>query len=98
MDQTDGTLAFASDDQWIGRIFLRAPADSTLDVVLIALSSKILDTFDLLSLFELLFVKLSFAHGDLIALEIFDSEPDSTKFDSVKFLNLVIVFSSFIFE
>ena len=38
------------------------------------------------------------AHRDLIALEILDSEPDPTKFDSVKFLNLIVVFSSFIFE
>lgn len=43
-------------------------------------------------------IELLLAHRDLITLEIFDSESDSSKFDSVKFLNLVIVFSGFIFE
>ena len=43
-------------------------------------------------------VELLFAHRNLITLEIFDTETHSTKFDSVKFLNLVIVFSGFIFE
>ena len=43
-------------------------------------------------------VELGLTHRDLIALEIFDTETYSSKFDSVKFLNLVVVFSGFIFE
>jgi len=45
-----------------------------------------------------LVIELLFTHHDLIALKIFNSEPNSTEFDSVKFLNLVIVLSGFIFE
>ena len=51
-----------------------------------------------MSLFEFLGIELLLAHGNLIALEIFYSEANSSKFDGVKFLNLVIVFSSFVFE
>jgi hypothetical protein len=45
-----------------------------------------------------LIIEFLLAHGNLITLEIFDTESYSSKFDSVKFLNLVIVFSGFIFE
>ena len=69
-----------------------------MDVVLAAFGTEVLDSSDLLGFFEFLVIELSFTHGDLIALEIFNSEPDSPKFDGVKFLNLVVVFPSFIFE
>ena len=98
MDEADCAFALACNDQWVVHIFLGAPADSALNLVLRAVMTKILDSFDLLSLFEFLVVKLTFTHGNLITLEVFHSEANSTQFNSVKFLNLVIVFSSFIFE
>lgn len=66
--------------------------------VILILGAEILDTFNLLSFFKFLVIEFLFTHHDLIALKIFDSEPNSTEFDSVKFLNLVIVLSGFIFE
>ena len=97
MDETDGTFTLASNNQWIRGVLLRTPANSALNILLI-LGAEVLDTLDLLSFFEFLVVELSLAHHNLIALEIFDSESDSTKFDSVKFLNLIIVLSGFIFQ
>lgn len=58
----------------------------------------ILDSLNFLGLLQFLVVQLQLTHLDLVTLEIFYSEPDPTDFDSVKFLNLVIVLSSFIFE
>lgn len=69
-----------------------------MNLILSSVSAKIFDAFNFLSFFEFLVIELLFAHHDLIALEIFYSESYSTEFDSVKFLNLVIVFSGFIFE
>jgi hypothetical protein len=60
--------------------------------------TEVLNTFYFLSLFQFLVVKLAFTHWNLVTLEVFYSEANSTEFNSVKFLNLVIVFSSFIFE
>lgn len=97
VNQADGTLALASNNQWICWVLFGTPANSALNIVLAAFA-KIFDAGDLLSFLEFLVVELLLAHHDLIALEIFDSESNSTKFDSVKFLNLVIVFSGFIFE
>lgn len=97
VNKTDGTLALASYNQWVCWIFFRTPANSALNIVLAAFA-KIFDAGDLLSFLEFLIIELLLTHHDLIALEIFDSESNSTKFDSVKFLNLVIVFSGFIFE
>lgn len=97
MNQAYGTFAFAGDDQWVGIVLLRTPANSALDLILITVL-KILHSLDLLSLFQLLVVELRLAHHNLVALEILDSESHSSKFDGVKFLNLVIVFSGFIFK
>ena len=99
MNKSNSTFAFASYDQWVGGVLLRTPTNSALNLVFRAfILDNILDTFDLLSFLEFLVIELSFAHHDLIALEIFYSEAHSSKFDGVKFLNLVIVFSGFIFE
>ena len=97
VDKTDRTLALASNNQWIGFVFLRTPTNSALNVILGAFF-QILDAGDFLSFLEFLVVELSFTHHDFIALEIFDSESNSSKFDGVKFLNLVIVLSGFIFQ
>lgn len=98
MDEADSTLALASDDQGIVGIFLGTPANSALNLVLRAVMAKVLNSFDFLSLFEFLVVKLALTHRNLITLEVLHSKANSTQFNSVKFLNLVIVFSSFIFE
>lgn len=99
VNQTNGTLAFACDDKWVSFILLRTPADSALNLILTSsIKLKIFETLDLLSLFEFLVIKLTFTHGDLITLEIFYSEANSSKFDGVKFLNLIVVFSGFIFK
>lgn len=97
VNKTDGTLALASYNQWVCWIFFRTPANSALNIVLAAFA-KIFDAGDLLSFLEFLIIELLLTHHDLIALKIFDSEPNSTEFDGVKFLNLVIVLSGFIFE
>jgi hypothetical protein len=97
VDKTDSTLALASNNQWIGFVFLRTPTNSALNIILSDFS-QILDADDFLSFLELLIVEFSFTHHNFVALEIFDSESNSSKFDGVKFLNLVIVLSSFIFQ
>lgn len=98
VNEADCALALASDDQGIVLVFLGAPADSALNLVLRAIMTKVLNTFHFLSLFQFLVVKLALTHRNLVTLEVFYSEANSTEFNSVKFLNLVIVFSSFIFE
>lgn len=101
MDKTDSTFAFASYDQWICRVLLRTPANSALNLVFDSINSflfNILETSNFLSFFEFLVIELSFTHLNLIALEIFYSEAHSSKFDGVKFLNLVVVFPGFVFE
>ena len=97
MDQTNSTSTFACNNQWVIFVFLRTPADSALNVVLVLLI-KILDTFDFLSFLQLLIVKLTFRHCNLITFEIFHSKTDSSKLDSIKFLNLVIILSGLILQ
>lgn len=98
MDQAYGTSAFACNDQRIVLVLFWAPADSALNLVFSASFTKVLDSLDLLSFFKFLVVELSFTHHDLVTLEVLDSESNSTQFNGVKFLNFVVVFSSFIFE
>ena len=98
VDQAHSTLALAGNDQWIGLVFLRTPTNSALNIVLVAVGAKVLHTSNLLSFLQFLVVKLLLTHHDLIALEVLDSEADSSKFDGVKFLNLVIVLSGFVFQ
>jgi hypothetical protein len=97
VNQANRTLALASNNQWVCGVLLRTPTNSALNIVLTAIL-EVLDTFDFLGLLEFLVVELLLTHHDLITLEIFDPESDSSKFDSVKFLNLVVVFSRFIFQ
>ena len=59
VDKTDRTLALASNNQWIGFVFLRTPTNSALNVILGAFF-QILDTGDFLSFLEFLVVELSF--------------------------------------
>lgn len=98
VDETDSTLALASDNERIVGVLLGTPANSALNLVLVAVVAEILNSLDFLSFFEFLVVKLTFTHRNLITLEVLHSKANSTQFNSVKFLNLVIVFSSFIFE
>ena len=98
MNETNGTSALAGDDKRIVLILFRAPTNSALDLIFCSLITKILHSFDLLSLFKFLIIELSFTHHDLVTFEVLDSEPYSTQFDGVKFLNFVVIFSSFILK
>jgi len=97
VNEADGTLAFACNDQRIVGVFFGTPADSALDLILVRVF-EVLDSCDFLGFFEFLVIELTFTHRNLITLEVFYSKSNPSEFNSVKFLNLVIVFSSFIFE
>lgn len=98
VDKTYSTNALASRDKRIVDVLLWAPANSALNVVFGTIFAKICDTFYLLGLLEFLFVQLTSSHLNLLTLKIFDSEAYPSEFDSIKLLNFVIIFSSFIFE
>lgn len=98
MDEANSTLTFASNNKWVCWVFLGTPTNSALNIIFCAFRTKVFETSDLLGLLELLVIKLFLTHRYLIAFEIFYSKSDTTKFDSIKFLNLVIIFSSFIFK
>jgi hypothetical protein len=101
VDQTDRTLAFACNDQRVVLFLLGAPTDSALNLIFNTVDTGLLDlleTNNFLGLLQFLLVKLLLTHHVFVTPEIFDSESDPTKFDSVKFLNLIIVLSGFIFK
>jgi len=98
MNETNGTSTFACNNQWVLCIFFWAPADSALNLVFITIVANVLNSLDLLSFFQFLVVKFSLAHRDFITFEVFYSEANSTQFNGVKFLNFVIILSSFIFK
>jgi len=97
MDETDWTFAFACNNQRIAIIIIITPADSALDLVWTQVW-HILGACDLKSFTELLLIQLFSGKLKIVAFEIFNSKSYSTKFDSVKLLDFVIVFSLFIFE
>lgn len=98
MNKTYSTFAFTGNNQGIVGIFLAAPTNSALNLVFGSISSKIFNSFNFLGFFKFLVIKFTFTHWDLITLEVFNSKSNSSKLDCIKFLNLVIVFSSLIFE
>ena len=53
-------------------------------------------SLDRLSFFDLLVIKLSLCKVHLLTSEVFDSESDPTKLDSIKFLDLVVKFTLWI--
>ena len=59
MDETDGTSAFAGDNQWVGLIVLITPTDSALNLVLRSIVN-IFGAFHLHGFSQLLVVELFF--------------------------------------
>ena len=96
VNETNGTLALASNDQGVLCVFLGTPANSALNVFFILIN--VLNTFNLHSFSDFLIVQFFLGHFYLVASEIFDSESHSSKLDSVKLLDFVVVFTSFIFK
>ena len=77
VDETNGTSALASNDKRIVGVFLRTPADSALDLVLVGII-KILNTFHFLSFLEFLVIELALTHRNLITFEVFYSKSHAT--------------------
>ena len=97
VDQTDGTLALASQNKGVGLfVLLIAPTDSALYVIFGLFDVG--GTLDLHSFAQFLLVKFFFGHLLLVAPEVLDSESDSAQLDCIELLNLIVVLSSFVFE
>lgn len=97
VNETDGTLAFACNDEWVLLVIFVAPADSALDLVHI-LFFYIFGSSDFHGLSQFLLVQLLLRHAHLVTFEIFYSKSHSTELDGVELLDLVIVLPRFIFE
>jgi len=97
MDKTDSTLAFACNDKWVLVVIFIAPADSALDVVHFV-GIDVFGSSDLHGLSQLLMVQFFLGHLHEVTFEILDSEPNSSELDSVKLLDLVVIFASFVLQ
>lgn len=75
---------------------ITTPADSALDLVSIGIV-QIFYANHIHSLFQFLIVQFLFRHLNAVTSKIFYSEPNSSKFNCIKFLNFVIVLAGFIF-
>ena len=62
VNETNGTLALASNDQGVLCVFLGTPANSALNLVFGAVLAEVLDSLDLLGLLEFLVVEFALAH------------------------------------
>ena len=97
MDKTYWTFAFASNNEWIGFIIFVTPADSALYLIL----TSIFNVFGALhfhGLSQFLLIQLMLWKVNLVASEVFNSEPYSTQFNGIKLLDFVIIFSLLILE
>jgi len=97
MDKTDSTLAFACNDKWVLVVIFIAPTDSALDVVHFV-GIDVFGSSDLHGLSQLLMVQFFLGHLHEVTFEILDSEPNSSELDSVKLLDLVVIFASFVLQ
>lgn len=97
VDKTHSTLAFACNDKGIGLVILVSPADSALNRVHFAIDD-VFGSFDLHGLSKFLMVQLLLRHLHVVALEIFDSESDSSELDGVELLDLVVILARLILE
>jgi hypothetical protein len=98
VDKSYRSLALASQDKRvIYFVLLITPTDSALNV-LWGFIVNVLQSLHPHSLFQFLLVKFILRHLLLITSEVLHSEPDSSQFNGIKFLNLVVVFAVFIFE
>jgi len=77
MDKSNGSFAFACQNQWIMCIIFIAPTNSALNLVLTCIFN-IFGTFDLHSLTKFLLIQFLFRKMKFVASEIFDSESNST--------------------
>lgn len=97
MDESNRSSAFASQNKWVLRVLFVTPANSALHLV----GSGIIDVLgssDLHSLSEFLLIKLALRHLETVASEVLDSESDSSQFDGVKLLDLVVVLAVLVLE
>jgi hypothetical protein len=97
MNKTHRSLAFTSKNQRIFFFFLCSPANSALNVIF-RFIDDIGDSLDLHGLSQLLLVEFLVRHVLLFAPEVLDPKPHSSKLNSIKFLNFVVILSSFILE
>ena len=93
MDETYGTLTFASDNERILLVIIVTPTYSTLNLVTRSILLNIRDTLDFKSLSQLLLIKFGFRHMEFFAAEVLYSESNTTKLDSIKLLNFIVVFA-----
>ena len=61
MDETNGTRALASNDQWVAWLFITGPADTTLDLFLLIIL-EILGSQNGLGFLEFLLIEFFCAH------------------------------------
>lgn len=93
VDEAYGTLTFASDNKRILLVIIVAPTYSTLNLVSSSILCYIINTLDFKSLSQFLLIKFGFRHVEFFATEVLYSESNTTKLDSIKLLNFVIVFA-----
>ena len=97
VNQTDSTSALTGNNEWISFVMVTTPADSALDLVSICIV-QIFNTDHIHSLFQFLIVKFLLSHLNAVTSEIFDSESNSSKLNSIEFLDFIVILASFIFK
>jgi len=97
MDQSYRSSTFAGNNKRICRVVIVAPAYSTLNLIRGGILN-ILDAFDLESFSKLLIVQFGFRHLKFLTAEVLDSEPNSSQFNGIKLLDLVVILSTLIFQ
>lgn len=98
MDETDRTLTFASDNQRVQFVIIIAPTYSTLNLVSCSILLNISESLNFKSLPELLLIQFGFRHMEFLATEVLYSESHTTKLDSIKLLDFIVVFAWLIFQ
>ena len=97
MNESYRSLALAGNDQRILIVFIVTPTDSALGLVGSDVRN-VFDSLDLHGLLKFLLIELPLGHLLLVTSEVLHSEPHSTKFNSVKFLDLVVIFAGLILQ
>jgi hypothetical protein len=97
VNQTDSTSALTCNNEWIRFVMFTTPADSALDLVSICIV-QIFNTDHIHCLLQFLIVKFLLSHLNAVTSEIFYSESNSSKFNSIEFLDFIVILASFIFK
>ena len=97
MNESYRSFTLTGNDQRIIGVLIVTPTDSALGLVRSDVWN-VLDSLDFHGLLEFLVVELFLGHLLLVTSEVLDSEPDSSKFNSVKFLDLVVIFATLVLQ